>query len=127
MPVVSLSINDGLLEELDKVRDDLGYSGRSEVIRAAVRLLLTDAREKRRLVGGINALLISIHDQSSEHHVTQIKNMYLDVIHTQLHNRFNSGKCMELFILDGDSTRIKELSAELQHNEENEYVKLIII
>jgi CopG family nickel-responsive transcriptional regulator len=46
MPVVSLSINDGLLEELDKVRDDLGYSGRSEVIRAAIRLLLTDAREK---------------------------------------------------------------------------------
>ena len=127
MPIVSLSINDNLLTELDKLQEDLGYSGRSEVLRAAVRLLLTDSREKQRMRGSVNVLLLAIHPQNSEHHVTQLKTKYLDVIHTQLHNRFNSGKCMELFILDGDAERIKELATELQHNEENEYVKLIMI
>ena len=127
MPIVSVSINEGLLEELDRVQEALGYSGRSEVIRAAVRLLLTDSREKQRISGAVNALLLSLHPQDTEHHVTQIKGRYLDVIHTQLHNRFDSGKCMELFILDGDADRIRELAAELQHNEDNEYVKLILI
>jgi len=33
---------------------------------------------------------------------------------------------MELFLLDGDVEKIKELAIELQRNEENEYVKLLI-
>ncbi len=127
MPVVSLSLNDSMLEELDKIQKEMGYSGRSEVVRAAIRLLITDAREKERASGNVNGLLLAIHSHEAEHHVTQIKGRYMDVIHTQLHNRFREGKCMELFILDGESGRIKELAAELQRNEENEYVKLIMI
>jgi CopG family nickel-responsive transcriptional regulator len=127
MPVVSLSLNDQLLEELDKLQGELGYSGRSEIVRAAIRLFLTDGREKQRLEGNVNGLLLAIHSHEAEHHVTQIKSRYHDIIHTQLHNRFHEGKCMELFILDGDAVRIRELSADLQRNEENEYVKLLII
>jgi len=127
MPVVSLSLNDPMLEELDKIQKEMGYSGRSEVVRAAIRLLITDAREKQHVSGNVNGLLLAIHSHEAEHHVTQIKGKYMDVIHTQLHNRFREGKCMELFILDGESERIKELAAELQRNEENEYVKLIMI
>jgi CopG family nickel-responsive transcriptional regulator len=127
MPVVSLSLNDQLLEDLDKIQSELGYSGRSEVLRAAIRLFLTDGREKQRLEGSVNGLLLAIHSHEAEHHVTQIKSRYQDIIHTQLHNRFREGKCMELFILEGDAVRIRELSAELQRNEENEYVKLFIV
>ena len=127
MPIVSLSLNDTLLEELDRVQTDLGYSGRSEIIRAGIRLLLTDAREKQRLTGNVNGLLLTIHPHDAEHLVTKIKHRYLDVIHTQLHNRFKEGKCMELFILDGEAERIRELAAELQRSEENEYVKLLVI
>jgi CopG family nickel-responsive transcriptional regulator len=127
MPVVSLSLNDQLLEDLDKLQEDLGYSGRSEVMRAAIRLFLTDGREKQRLEGSVSGLLLAIHSHEVEHHVTQIKGRYQDIIHMQLHNRFREGKCMELFILEGDAVRIRELSAELQRNEENEYVKLFIV
>ncbi len=127
MPVVSLSLNDQLLEELDGVQGELGFSGRSEVMRAAIRLFLTDGREKQRLVGSVSGLLLAIHSHGAEHHVTQLKAKYVDLIHTQLHNRFREGKCMELFILEGDADRVRELSAELQRNEENEYVKLLII
>jgi CopG family nickel-responsive transcriptional regulator len=127
MPVVSLSLSDVLLEDFDKLQNTMGYSGRSEAIRAAIRLLLTDAREKQRLSGNVSGLLLAIHSHEAEHHVTQIKRRYVDVIHTQLHNRFKEGKCMELFILDGEAERIKELTTELQRNEENEYVKLLII
>ncbi|HIH87971.1 TPA: CopG family ribbon-helix-helix protein [Candidatus Bathyarchaeota archaeon] len=127
MPIVSLSINDQLLEELNKIQEDLGYSGRSEVMRAAIRLFLTDGREKQRLEGSVSGLLLAIHSHGAEHHVTQLKGKYVDLIHTQLHNRFREGKCMELFILEGEADRVRELSAELQRNEENEYVKLLII
>lgn len=127
MPVVSISLNENLIKELDTIQGDSGYSGRSELVRAAIRLFITESRENRRITGNLNALLLALHNQDSEHHVTLIKSKYLDVIHTQLHNKFKEGKCMELFILDGDSNRVKELVKELQQNEENNYVKLIII
>ena len=127
MPVVSLSLNDQLLEDLDKLQEDLGYSGRSEVMRAAIRLFLTDGRDKQRLEGCVSGLLLAIHSHEAEHHVTQIKGQYQDIINMQLHNRFREGKCMELFLLEGDAARVRELSTQLQRNEENEYVKLLII
>jgi len=127
MPVVSLSLNETLLNDLDGLQKEFAYSGRSEVVRAAIRMMLTDAREKRHVTGVVAGLLLAIHDHETEHHVTQVKHMFLDVIHTQLHNRFREGKCMELFILEGDADRIKELAAELQRSEDNEYVKLLII
>jgi len=120
-------LNDQLLEDLDKLQSELGYSGRSEVMRAAIRLFLTDGREKSKLQGCVSGLLLAIHSHEAEHHVTQLKGRYQDIIHTQLHNRFREGKCMELFILEGDADRVRDLSAELQRNEENEYVKLVII
>ncbi len=127
MPVISLSLNDQLLDELDEIQGELGYSGRSEAVRAAIRLFLVDGREKQKLEGEVSGLLLAIHSHEAEHHVTQIKGQYQDVIHTQLHNRFREGKCMELFLLEGDAVRVRELAAQLQRNEENEYVKLLII
>ena len=127
MPIVSLSLNDQLLEDLDELQEDLGYSGRSEVMRAAIRLFLTDGREKQRLEGKVSGLLLAIHSHEAEHHVTQIKGQYQDIINMQLHNRFREGKCLELFLLEGDAARVRELSAQLQRNEENEYVKLLIL
>jgi len=127
LPVVSLSLNDQLLKDLDKIQEDLSFSGRSEVMRAALRLFLMEERDKQLSKGLVNGLLIAIHSHEAEHHVTQIKREYQDIIHMQLHNRFREGKCMELFLLEGDSERVKDLSTELQRNEENEYIKLLII
>lgn len=127
MPIVSLSFNDQLLKELDKLQEELSYSGRSEIVRAAIRLFLTDSRDKQALTGNVSGLLLAIHRHEAEHHVTQIDGRYQELVHTQLHNRFRDGKCVELFILEGDAEMIRELSTELQRNEENEYVKLVII
>lgn len=124
---MSFSLNDQLLNDLDKIQEEFSFSGRSEVIRAALRLFLMEERDKQRLEGFVSGLLIAIHSHEAEHHVTQIKREFQDIIHMQLHNRFREGKCMELFILEGDSDRVKDLSTELQRNEENDYVKLLII
>lgn len=127
MPIVSISINDKLLSELDELQDKMGYSGRSEAVRAGVRMLLQDAREDERLRGILTGVLLVIHAHEAEDIVTDVKHRYTDVIHTQLHNKFQEGKCLELFILNGEAERIIELTRALKRNEENEYVKLIVI
>ena len=127
MPIISISINDKMLEELDRIQNELGFSGRSEIIRAATRMFLTDAKEKTTTSGKIKGVLLLIHPHEAENIVTEIKHDFLDIIYTQVHNRFKEGKCLELFILDGESSRIKKLTNEFQKIEKIEHMKLILI
>jgi CopG family nickel-responsive transcriptional regulator len=125
MPIISISINDKMLEELDQIQSELGFSGRSEIIRAATRMFLADAKEKVTIEGKIKGVLLLVHPHDTENTVTEIKHDFLDIIYTQVHNRFKEGKCLELFILDGESSRIKKLTNEFQKIEKIEYMKFI--
>lgn len=126
MPIVSISLNEKMLEEIDRLQKELGFSGRSEVIRAGARMLLADKKEKEKLVGTINSILLLIHDQDAEHIVTKIKHDFEDITNTQIHSHLREGKCMEIFILVGDADRINEFVKLFQVSGKMDYVKLII-
>jgi CopG family nickel-responsive transcriptional regulator len=48
MTIISVSVSEKILEDLDRIQRDIGFSGRSEAIRAGIRLLLSDAAEKNK-------------------------------------------------------------------------------
>ncbi len=127
MPIISISLNEKLLEEIDKIKDEIGFSGRSEVIRASTRMLIADNKEKEELSGEINSILVLIHSQEVEDKVTEIKHDFEDIINTQIHSHLKENKCMEIFILDGLADRIKELSKMFQISRKIDYVKLIVV
>ena len=62
MTIISLSLNSKILKELDKIQKEMGFSGRSEVIRTGVRTLLADIKERTELSGKIKAVLLLIHE-----------------------------------------------------------------
>lgn len=127
MPIISISLNEKLLEEIDKLKDEIGYSGRSDVIRASARMLISDSKEKENLNGDINSILVLIHNQEVEDKVTEIKHDFEDIINTQIHSHLKGHKCMEIFILEGNAERIKEISTKFQINRKIDYVKLIVV
>ena len=43
--IISMSLNEELLRTMDAAQKELGFSGRSETIRAAMKLLLDDYQE----------------------------------------------------------------------------------
>nr|WP_243687297.1 ribbon-helix-helix protein, CopG family [Methanobacterium formicicum] len=47
MAIISVSLGDKLLEEIDALKDEIGFSGRSEIFRASTRLLIADNDEKK--------------------------------------------------------------------------------
>lgn len=126
MPVISISVNEKILEEIDKIQEELGFSGRSEVIRAGARMLIADTREKEKFAGEINSILLLIHNQEVEGVVTLIKHDFEDITNTQIHSHLKGGKCLEIFILDGEAERIKELMGQFLISGKMEYVKLIV-
>ena len=125
MTIVSLSLNETMLQELDRVQKAMGFSGRSEVIRAAIRMLLGEFREES-LTGSVSGVLLLIHDHEAESLVTNVKHNFLDIIHTQLHNRFKEGKCLELFLLEGEAERVREMTRTFQKADSIELTKLVM-
>ena len=126
MVIVSISLNDTILKEIDRIQNALGYSGRSEVIRAGARLLISESKEKERLTGNINSILLLIHSQDAENVVSEIKHKFENVTKTQIHSHLRENKCLEVFVLDGEADRIKEMVRLLQTSRKMDYVKLIV-
>lgn len=126
MTIISISLKDEILEEIDRLQKELGFSGRSEVVRAGARMLLADNKEKEKLEGRLSSVLLLIHTQKVENTVTEIKHDFEDIISTQIHNHLRGDKCLEVFILEGDAARIKQLVRLFHASGKMDYVKLVI-
>lgn len=125
MTIISLSLNEAMLQELDSVQKAMGFSGRSEAIRAAIRMLLGEFKEES-LTGKVRGILLLIHEHEAESLVTNVKHNFLDIIHTQLHNRFKEGKCLELFLLEGEADRVREMTRTFQKTDSIEATRLVV-
>ena len=125
--IISVSLSEKLLQEIDQLKEETGFSGRSDVIRASTRMLIADTQDKKNLEGNINSILILIHNQKSEDKVTEIKHDFEDIIETQIHTHLKEDKCLELFILEGDADRMNKLTKMFQTTRKIEYVRLITI
>ena len=73
MTIISISLNEKLLGELDSLKEDMGFSGRSDVIRAAARMLIDDNKQSKKISGNVNAVLFLIHSQKVEDKITMSK------------------------------------------------------
>lgn len=124
--IISMSLPENLLQEMDRLKSDLGFSGRSEVIRAGVRMLISDTREKQELSGKLDSILLLIHSQNAEDIVTEIKHRFEDIINTQIHSHLKNEKCLEIFALYGEAVRIKEFIKQFQTNRKMDYIKLVV-
>jgi CopG family nickel-responsive transcriptional regulator len=126
MPIVSISLNKEILEETDRIQRELGFSGRSEVIRTGLRILLAKSKEKMELAGRLRAILLLIHRKTAEHVVTEIKHEYEAVTRSQSHHHLGEEKCLEIFVLDGDAEKIKEMERLFATSRKMDYVELVI-
>ena len=110
MPIVSLSLPDAMIRSMDDIQESMGFSGRSELVRAAVRLMLEEDREKSKLSGMVNGLLVVTHEQDREEPVTALKHKFEEIIKTHVHTKTSSSVCVELFILHGPAAKVVDMS-----------------
>jgi CopG family transcriptional regulator, nickel-responsive regulator len=127
MPIVSISLNPEILSELDKLQKSMGFSGRSEVIRAGIRTFVSEEKQKSELEGNIHAILLVVHNDEFDHVVSGIKHNFEDLITTHLHSKIEGEKCMELFVIDGDAKRVSTITKDFQVNKNMDTVKLVTL
>ncbi len=127
MPIVSISLNDEILSELDKLQKSMGFSGRSEAIRAGIRSFVSEEKQKSDLSGNLNAILLVVHNDEFDHIVSGITHNFEDLITTHLHSKIEKEKCMELFVINGDAEKISTITKDFQTNKNMDTVKLVAL
>ena len=95
-------------------------------MRAGVRSLIAENNSARKLSGKVKAVLLLVHDERSEPAATGLKHSFEDVIGTQIHSHLKGEKCLEVFVLDGEAGRIRELFEKAQATKRIEYAKLVV-
>ena len=126
MPIVSISLNNEILSEVDKLKKSMGFSGRSEIIRAGIRNLISEEKQRSNLSGLIHAIMMVVHDEDSEQVVTGIKHNYEELIDTHLHSKIDGNKCMELFLLHGQADKVDVMTKDFKTNRKMDQVKLVL-
>ena len=126
MAIISISIDDKLLQESDKLQKELGFSGRSEIIRAGMRVLISDHQEKGKLKGIVEGALFVVHPDKNSEDASNIRHKYEDVIKTHIHNQLENHKCLEIFVLKGSASKIIQLKDEFQSNRKIDFAKLVV-
>jgi CopG family transcriptional regulator, nickel-responsive regulator len=125
LTIVSVSLNDEILTEMSKLQKSLGFTGRSEIIRASVRSLLSEERKKEDLMGDVHAIFLVTHDEKSDNEINEMGHAYDKLINTHLHNKIDRDRCLEIFVLKGDANQIRDMTKTFQSNKKMDNVKLI--
>ena len=127
MPIVSISLTEEILREIDSLQKNLGFSGRADAIRAGIRSFVSEEKQKENLSGNVNAILLVVHNDEYDNQVNGIKHSYEDLITTHLHSKIEGDKCMELFMLKGEAGSVSSITKDFQINKRMDTVKLVTL
>lgn len=127
MTIVSVSLNRTILDDMDKLQKSHGFSGRSELVRAGIRNLLSEERKRQDLSGMLHALFLAVHDEDSDEEVTEMRHVYDKLINTHMHSKIDRDRCLEIFLVRGDAYEVKEMTKKFQANKNMDNVQLIVM
>lgn len=125
--IVSISLNSDMFDELEGLQKEMGFTGRSEMVRAGIRSFVQEEKQKREISGSASAILLVVHADEFDGEVAGIKHDYEDLITTHLHNKIDGSRCVEIFVLGGDGARIRDITRGFQTSRKMDDVKLLVI
>lgn len=127
MPIVSVSLNEDIVGEIDKLQKELGFSGRSEIVRAGLRSLIAEERERKNLIGDIHAVMLVVHDEKSDNEVNEMGHSFDKIITTHIHSKTDREKCLEIFMLKGEAQEVNDMVKRFKTNRKMDHVRLMAI
>ena len=126
MPIVSISLNENTIQEIDRLQNSVGFTGRSEIVRAGVRSLLLEEKKINELSGTLHSVLLVIHDEKSDQEISEIRHGFDKIINTHIHNKIDKDRCLEIFVLYGDAKEIKNITKKFQGNRKMDQIRLVV-
>ncbi len=116
MERISISLDETLAEQFDEFLSAEGYGNRSEAVRDLIRQKLEAQRLEKPGNGyGIGTLtyIYNHHERELASRLTRVQHGDHDLIVSTVHLHLDHDHCMELLILRGMMTRVREFAASV--------------
>ena len=128
MSIISLSLPSELLEELDTVLGEDRSANRSEVVRQAVRMYLTQYSELEKIRGNVIATITVLYDKAEQNkELFKLQHEFDDMITAYLHAHLSETSCLEVMVVKGSSERLRGLIDGLKANKPVKQIKFSIM
>ncbi len=123
--VVSISLPDDLVSDMDEAIERDGYAGRSAFSRAAIRSHL---QNRAPLKGGhIHGSITIVYRHGEEARVSDVRHAYHDVVLSLMHTHCEPEVCMDVLIVGGPAKRITALRDTLERMRHVDRCRLVTI
>ncbi|MGH6770051.1 MAG: nickel-responsive transcriptional regulator NikR [Xanthobacteraceae bacterium] len=113
MQRVTITIDDELMTELDRIIEDRGYQNRSEAIRDLARAGIREAAQTLDRKSDCIAALVYVYD----HNARQLSKRLADTFHdhhelslASMHAHLDHDNCMEVTILRGKTEQVRHFA-----------------
>lgn len=128
MSIISLSLPNELLEQLDTILGEDRGANRSEVVRQAVRMYLTQYSELGKIKGNVIATITVLYDKTEENkELFRIQHEFDDMITAYLHSHISETSCLEVMVVKGASERLRSLIDGLKANKPVKQIKVSVM
>ena len=125
--IISFSVSEEHEKKMTQLEKEIGFSGRSELLRAALDVLEDRNKKLDNISGNIDALLLVNHSHNSSDNLHKITHKHHGLIKTQIHSDLKKHMCLDLLILSGDAMQIKSLYDSLLLEKKLLKVQLLIL
>lgn len=126
MEILSISIDDASLKQLNQIQKALGFKSRSKMLRSAILSMVKDYELLDSLKGSVECVFILTYSESEKNNVSGILHEFEDSIKTELHQH-NSGTCIDILNLHADAKQIRKIFGILKRNKSIHSITCTII
>ena len=126
LEILSISIDDALLKQLNDVQRKLGFKSRSKMLRNAILGMMKDYEVLDSLKGDTEAIFVLTYPENEKNHVSDVLHKFEKALKTELHQH-NSGMCIDRLNINTDAKEIREIFGALKKNKSVRSVTHVII
>ena len=124
---ISMSLPNKLLADFDEVLKDRGYQSRSKGIRDALQDYILRYQWMNEMEGqrvGVVTVIYDHHFSGVMEKLADIQHDYRQEISASMHIHMTRKYCMEVIIVNGEATHIRDLTERMMRLKGVEHVKL---
>jgi CopG family nickel-responsive transcriptional regulator len=125
MAVISVSLPEDLVADLDAAIAAGAYKGRSEFLRAAVR----DHLQGRTAIAGrhVHGSITLLYPHDKEARVSDVRHAFHDVVLSLMHTHCEAETCMDVLIVGGPPARVQALQETLERMRDVHRSRLVVM
>ena len=110
----SISLDEKLLTQFDDYLVPRGYSNRSDAVRDLIRkVLINEEWEQDSEVVGVVTLVYNHHEAQLQERITELQHDFHHQITSTTHVHMDHHNCLEVTIVKGRASLVKELAEKL--------------